>query len=322
MDACHSEGRRIAGEIATEEGGPSGPTASKCQRVEGVQSSQVTGGSEMNRMRGWEWISAKRVFQLHWGEPETGEIVAPAALKAEKFLEHLLIVPTVCSEWKVRRDCSTGRDRCRSSVTRSNYCPWRMVKPFVAGHNKNEAADARGIWMATATAGDQSVAVKSGSSKTVVGCIGMREQLVMTFRTARSMGCEGVLNRVRRSDCRRAGRIKRESRAFGAISARLPAIVNRDPGEQYSGGRARRARFLARDRAAITPKAARGLGDPAQLRRSWRGAWMSADRGGSDEGECESFKSGRELRLGSGLVHGKPHGAGRVRLLGIQQARR
>jgi hypothetical protein len=30
---------------------------------------------------------AKRVFQLHWVEPETGEIVA-LQLKREKFLEH------------------------------------------------------------------------------------------------------------------------------------------------------------------------------------------------------------------------------------------
>jgi hypothetical protein len=58
----------------------------KVPKVEGVQASQATGGSEMNRIVVGVDI-AKRVFQLHWVEPETGEIVA-LQLKREKFLEH------------------------------------------------------------------------------------------------------------------------------------------------------------------------------------------------------------------------------------------
>jgi hypothetical protein len=43
--------------------------------VAGVQSSQATGGSEINRIVVGVDI-ANRVFQLHWVEPKTGEIVA------------------------------------------------------------------------------------------------------------------------------------------------------------------------------------------------------------------------------------------------------
>jgi len=58
----------------------------KVPKVEGVQSSQAN-----RRVRHESYVVgvdiAKRVFQLHWVEPETGEIVT-LQLKREKFLEH------------------------------------------------------------------------------------------------------------------------------------------------------------------------------------------------------------------------------------------
>ena len=65
----------------------------KVPKVEGVQSSQATGGSDMNRIVVGVDI-AKRVFQLHWVEPETGEIVA-LQLKRESFWSILPIVRAV-----------------------------------------------------------------------------------------------------------------------------------------------------------------------------------------------------------------------------------
>jgi hypothetical protein len=54
----------------------------KVPKVEGVQASQATGGSEMNRIVVGVDI-AKRVFQLHWVEPATGEIVALQVKRGE-----------------------------------------------------------------------------------------------------------------------------------------------------------------------------------------------------------------------------------------------
>jgi transposase len=89
---------------------------------------------------------AKRVFQLHWVEPETGEIV-PLQLKRERFLEH----------FANRSNCLVGMEACGGSRhwARSlqklghevKLLSGRMVKPFV-GANKNDAADARAIWTA------------------------------------------------------------------------------------------------------------------------------------------------------------------------------
>ena len=101
---------------------------------------------------------AKRVFQLHWVEPETGEIVA-LQLKREKFLEH----------FGNRSKCLIGMEACGGSQhwARSlqklghevKLLSARMVKPFVGG-NKNDAADARGIWTAMQQPGIKAVAVK------------------------------------------------------------------------------------------------------------------------------------------------------------------
>jgi transposase len=117
----------------------------KVPKVEGVQSSQATGGSEMNRIVVAVDI-AKRVQQLHWVEPQTGEIVA-LQLKREKLLEH----------FAKRSSCVIGMEACGGSQHWARalqklghevkLLSARMVKPFVGG-NKNDAADARAIWTA------------------------------------------------------------------------------------------------------------------------------------------------------------------------------
>jgi len=116
---------------------------------------------------------AKRVFQLHWVEPETGEIVA-RQLKREKFLEH----------FANRSSCLIGMEACGGSQhwARSlqklghevKLLSGRMVKPFVVG-NKNDAADAHGIWMAVQQPGIKAVAVKSEEQQAVLALHRMRE---------------------------------------------------------------------------------------------------------------------------------------------------
>jgi hypothetical protein len=59
-----------------------------------------TGESDMNRIVVGVDI-AKRVFQLHWVEPATGEVVA-LQLKRERFLEH----------FANRSTCLIGMEAC------------------------------------------------------------------------------------------------------------------------------------------------------------------------------------------------------------------
>src|SRR5260370_10119491 len=87
---------------------------------------------------------AKRVFQLHWVEPATGEIVA-LQLKREKFLEHFVN----------RSSCLIGMEACGGSQhwARSlrklgqevRLRSGQMVKHFLC-RNKNAETEARAIW--------------------------------------------------------------------------------------------------------------------------------------------------------------------------------
>jgi transposase len=165
---------------------------------------------------------AKRVFQLHWVEPETGEIVA-LQLKREKFLEH----------FANRSSCVIGMEACGGSQhwARSlqklghevKLLSGRMVKPFVGG-NKNDAADARGIWTAVQQPGIKAVAVKSEEQQAVLALHRMREQLVK-FRTAQSNGLRGLVTEYGEVMPQGRAGIKRDMPgALGRLSDRLPAI--------------------------------------------------------------------------------------------------
>jgi transposase len=132
---------------------------------------------------------AKRVLQLHWVEPATGEIVS-LQLKRGKFLEH----------FANRSSCVIGMEACGGSQhwARSlqklghevKLLSARMVKPFV-GANKNDAADARGIWTAMQQPGIKVVAIKSEEQQAVLALHRMRQQLVK-FHTAQINGLRGL----------------------------------------------------------------------------------------------------------------------------------
>ena len=118
---------------------------------------------------------AKRVFQLHWVESETGEIVT-LQLKREKFLEH----------FANRSNCVIGMEACGAlrhwarELGKLGHevklLSARWVKPFVGG-NKNDAADARAIWTAVQQPAVKTVAVKSEGSRRA-GAASLRQQLV------------------------------------------------------------------------------------------------------------------------------------------------
>ena len=90
--------------------------------------------------------TAKRVFQLHWIDRETGEIVDLKLTRA-KFLKH----------FATRAPCVVAMEACggsqhwarelRSLGHEPRLLPAKAVRPFVAG-NKNDVQDARAIWTA------------------------------------------------------------------------------------------------------------------------------------------------------------------------------
>jgi transposase len=258
---------------------------------------------------------AKRVFQLHWVEPETGEIVA-LQLKREKFLEH----------FANRSNCLIGMEACGGSQHWARalqklrhevkLLSGRMVKPFVGG-NKNDAADARAIWTAVQQPGIKAVAVKSEEQQAVLALHRMREQLVK-FRTAQTNGLRGLLTEYGEVMPQGRAGIKRDiPGALGRLSDRLPTIVIETLREQYARlgeldeqiGRIeqRLRRWQREDSATQRIAAIPGVG------------LLSATAAVATMGDARAFKSGREFAAWLGLVPRQTGTGGRVRLLGISK---
>ena len=134
---------------------------------------------------------AKRVFQLYWVEGDTGEEMN-VRLSRAKFLNHFanrvpcLVAMEACggSQHWARRLQDFGHE--------VRILPANRVRAFVRG-NKNDAHDARAIWIAVQQPGIRTVAVKTEEQQAVLALHRMRQQLVK-FRTAQINGLRGLLS--------------------------------------------------------------------------------------------------------------------------------
>ena len=165
---------------------------------------------------------AKNVFQVHYVDQATGEIVN-RPLKRAKLLEH----------FANRAACLIGMEACGGAhhwareLMRMGHevrlMPAEFVKAFNI-RNKNDAADARAIWLAVQQPG-KPVAVKTEMQQAMLALHRMREQLVK-FRTMQSNGLRGLLAEY--GEVMSPGRAKLDKEipaALGRLAERLPAAL-------------------------------------------------------------------------------------------------
>lgn len=188
---------------------------------------------------------AKRVFQLHWVDRETGEIVS-LQLKREKFLEH----------FANRQSCLIGMEACGGAqhwarkLTAMGHqvklLPGKAVKGFVTG-NKNDRQDARAIWTAVQQPHVKAVAIKTEEQQAIVALHRMRSQLVK-FRTAQINGLRGLLTEYGEVMPQgKAGVRKGIVDALARLADRLPAMVIDTLREQW-------ARIEKMDQPGLVPR--------------------------------------------------------------------
>jgi transposase len=156
---------------------------------------------------------AKNVFQLHWVDAGTGEIVN-RQLKRAAFLEH----------FANRELCLIGMEACGGSQHwarrlmemghQVKLMPAKLVKAFNIG-NKNDPADARAIWMATQMP-TKPVAVKTETQQAVLALHRLRQQKVK-FRTMQMNTLRGLLAEY--------GEVMAKSRA--ALDKAIPGVLAR-----------------------------------------------------------------------------------------------
>ena len=255
---------------------------------------------------------AKNVMQVHWVDQETGEIVN-RPVKRAAFLEY----------FANRNACLIGMESCSGSQHwarrliemghQVKLMPAKFVKTFNI-RNKNDAADARAIWMATQMT-SKAVAVKTEAQQAVLALHRMRQQLVK-FRTMQINSLRGLLSEY--GEVMGVGRTALDKAVAGVLerlAGRLPAILIDTLREQWKGlddldrqiGQIERRlrEWMKDDQAAKAIAVIPGVG------------LLTATAAVATMGHAKAFKSGREFAAWLGLVPGQTGSGGKVELLGI-----
>lgn len=259
--------------------------------------------------------TAKDVFQLHWVDPETGEIISKQ-LKRDRFLVH----------FANRSSCLIGMEACGGShhwarrLTAMGHevklMTGKMVKGFVMG-NKNDVSDARAIWVAAQQPGMRTVAIKSEDQQSVLAMHRMREQLVK-FRTMQINGLRGLMAEY--GEVMRRGRKPMTDGVVAALQrleARIPRLLVDTLREQWqriatldgeiAQIEARLRSWMKQDDACQTIEKIPGVG------------LLTATAAVATMGDASAFKSGREFAAWLGLVPAQTGTGGKTRLLGISK---
>jgi transposase len=257
---------------------------------------------------------AKTVFQLHYVDPETGEIVN-RRIKRAKFLEH----------FANREPCLIGMEACAGAhhwarqLTKMGHqvklMPAQFAKAFNI-RNKNDAADARAIWLAVQQP-SKAVALKSEAQQAVLALHRMRQQLVK-FRTMQINNLRGLLTEY--------GEVMGQGRAaldnavpivLARVAERLPAVLIDTLREQWNGLtkldqqiveiERRLHQWMREDQAVKAISDIPGVGV------------LTATAAVATMGDAKAFRSGREFAAWIGLVPKQTGSGGKVTLLGISK---
>jgi transposase len=257
---------------------------------------------------------AKRVFQVHSVDVETGEIER-RQLKREQLVTYFanqapaLIAMEACgsAHYWARRFTSFGHQ--------VRLIAPAFVRPFVKS-NKTDAADARAIWEAAQRPEMRFVAVKSEAQQSVLSLHRVREQLVK-MRGMQMNQIHGLLFEFGATVQRGAHGVDDAARVLGELADVLPAMVIDTLREQLQ-----RIAALSRDITAIEHRltAWRREDEAARRLMAIPGVGpLSATAAIATIGDARTFRSGREFAAFLGLVPRQSGTGGRVKLLGISK---
>ena len=258
---------------------------------------------------------AKRVFQLHWVDMETGEICRrqlKRAQMAEFFAnrEASLIAMEACgsAHYWARKLAAMGHE--------VRLIAPQFVKPFVKG-NKTDAADAQAIWEAAQRPGMRFVALKSEAQQGVLLLHRMRSQLVK-MRTMQVQQLRGLLYEFG------ADLPQGRQRGMARIPAELERLEQTLPAMVIDTlrGQIKRIEALDKDIADIEKKLAAWKKEDKSARRLMEVpgvGLLTATASVATVGDAKAFRNGREFAAFLGLVPRQSGTGGRVKLLGISK---
>lgn len=258
---------------------------------------------------------AKRVFQLHWMEIETGQICR-LQIKRNQLVEF----------FANRKPCVIAMEACgsahywgrkfKSLGHEVRLIAAQFVRPFVKS-NKTDIADAQAIWETAQRPGMKFVALKSEEQQSVLALHRMREQLVK-MRTMQVNQLRGLLYEfgISLPQGRKKG-MSRVEEEVALLEGRLSPMVIELIRQQIQ-----RIKTFDQDIAGIEnklllwkkeDKASQKLMDIPGV------GILTATAAVATIGDAKIFKSGRELAAFLGLVPRQSGTGGRVKLLGISK---
>ncbi|MGF6545920.1 IS110 family transposase [Paraburkholderia youngii] len=257
---------------------------------------------------------AKRVFQVHSVDMDTGEIER-RQLKREALVMYFakqspaVIAMEACgsAHYWARRFASLGHEVRLMAPS--------FVRPFVKS-NKTDVADAQAIWEAAQRPGMRFVAVKSEAQQAVLSLHRVREQLVK-MRRMQINQMHGLLFEFGAAVQGGVHSMDDAARRLNELAEALPAMVIDTLREEL-----RRIEALSHDIATIEHRlAAWRREDEAAVRlMAIPGVGpLSATAAVATIGDAHTFRSGREFAAFLGLVPRQSGTGGRVRLLGISK---
>jgi transposase len=258
---------------------------------------------------------AKRIFQLHSADLETGEIQRLKLQRAE-LLEHFgNLAPSIVA----MEACSSSQHWARRFMAMGHevrLIATKFVRPFVKT-NKTDAADAAAIWEAAQRPGMRFVPVKSEQQQGILALHNMRDLLVKS-RTAQIHQIRAVfyeygielprgrhwgLKALPTAFARGEGRmetmvleaLRTQLELIQDMSRRIETLEHHLEAYERSDERCRRLRAIP------------GVGP------------LTATAIVASVGDAREFRSGREFAAWLGVVPRQSGTGGRVRLLSISK---
>ena len=296
-------------------GDPLTPERHRCARVEVSINHSRGRGSTMN-VTTYGLDLAKRVFQVHWVEMDTGELKRKTLARAEvaAFFAHR--PPGIVA----MESCGSAHywGRVLSGLGHEvRLIAAQFVRPFVKT-NKTDAADAEAIWETAQRPGMRFVALKSEEQQAVLSLHRMRAQLVkirgMQSYQVRSLLYEfGVVT----------------GQGFAALKVKAAAVLGQPDGcpvpellrvellSQLQGLQSLTERIEALERRIGSWQ--RRESDCARLAAIPGVGRLTATAVVATVADARSFRSGREFAAFLGLVPRQSGTGGRVKMLGISK---
>jgi transposase len=258
---------------------------------------------------------AKKVFQLHWVDADTG-CIERLQLKRAKLLEWF--ANRVASQI-VMEACGGAHDWARNLSGFGHEVRLispRKVRPFVQ-RNKTDAADAQAIWTASRQPDMRFVPVKTQAQQIVLSLHRLRAQLMKT-RIMQTNELRGLLYEfgiVLPEG--HAALLKALPAAMCDAKSRLPGMLMDSLDEQL-----RRIRQLQADIGSIERRLAQQMRDMPACKAVAEIpgiGLLTATAVVASMGTPTAFKDAREFAAWIGLVPRQTGTGGRVRQLGISK---